>query len=190
MHQERFRSCNSKADGKSAKSLNAVKMSSAGDSGATGQTGSYDRSDRYSSDRPSEPTGQTGRSDQSDWSNAEWLQQRIEHYRARTNDMCETIKESEDMDKLGQGFTSADSLENVDLGDGAIPRPTFVNKNLSVEFKADLIKLLKEYIDCFAWEYSEMPGFSCDLVEHRLPIKAGFKPYKQLARRFNPSIYD
>ena len=57
------------------------------------------------------------------------------------------------MDKLGQGFTSADPLVKVDLGDGTIPRPTFVNKNLAVEFKADLIKLLKEYIDCFAWEY-------------------------------------
>ena len=137
--------------------------------------------------RPGPTTGQTGGSDRS---NAERLQQRIEHYRAHTNDMCRTIKESEDMDKLGQGFTSADPLEKVDLGDGTIPRSTFVNKNLSVQFKADLIKLLKEYINCFAWEYSEMPGLSRDLVEHRLPIKAGFKPYKQPARHFNPSIYD
>jgi hypothetical protein len=45
--------------------------------------------------------------------------------------MCEIIEESEDMDKLGQSFTSADYLENIDLGDGTIPRPTFVNKNLS-----------------------------------------------------------
>jgi len=106
------------------------------------------------------------------------------------NDMCESIKELEDMDKLGQCFTSTDPLEKVDLGDGTIFRPTFVNKNLLIEFKADLIKLLKEYIDCFAWEYSEMSGLSRDLVEHHLPIKAGFKPYKQPARRFNPSIYD
>ena len=35
-----------------------------------------------------------------------------------------------------------------------------------------------------------MPGLSCDLVEHRLPIKACFRPYKQPARRFNPIIYD
>ena len=96
-------------------------MSPAGDSGATSQTGSHDRSDRSSSDRPSEPTGQTGGSDRS---NAEWLQQRIEHYRARTNDMCEAIKGSEDMDKLGQGFTSSNPLEKVDLGDSTIPRPT------------------------------------------------------------------
>ena len=40
------------------------------------------------------------------------------------------------MDKLGQGFTSADPLEKIDLGDGTFPRLTFVNKNLSVKFKA------------------------------------------------------
>jgi hypothetical protein len=35
-----------------------------------------------------------------------------------------------------------------------------------------------------------MPGLSCDLVEHRLPIKPGFRPYKQPRRNFNPDIYD
>ena len=101
--------------------------------------------------------------------------------------MCDAI---EDMDKLGQGFTSADPLEKVDNGDGNVPRPTFVNTNLSAEYKANLIKLLKEYIDCFVWSYSEMPSLSRDLVEHRLPIKAGFRPYKQPARRFNPAMND
>ena len=44
--------------------------------------------------------------------------------------------------------------------------------------------------DCFAWKYSEMPGLSRDLVEHRLPIMADFRLYKQPARRFNPVMYD
>ena len=35
-----------------------------------------------------------------------------------------------------------------------------------------------------------MPGLSRELVEHRLPIKAGFRPYKQPARKFNPNMYD
>ena len=35
-----------------------------------------------------------------------------------------------------------------------------------------------------------MPSLSRDLVEHRLPIKAGFRPYKQPARHFNPAMYD
>ena len=104
--------------------------------------------------------------------------------------MCGAIEDLGDLDKLGQGFTSTDPLEKVDIGDGSIPRPTFVYANLSDDCKAYLIKLLKEYVDCFAWEYSEMLGLSRDLVEHRLPIKAGFRPYKQPSRRFNPIMYD
>ena len=130
-------------------------MSAASSSGETSQTGCPDRLDR-SSDRYTEPTGQTGLSNRSDRSDADWLLERIEHYWSRMNDMCEAIEDTEDMDQLGQGFTSADPLEKVDIGDGSVPRSTFVNANLSDDCKADLIKLLTEYIDCFAWEYSEM----------------------------------
>lgn len=37
--------------------------------------------------------------------------------------------------KLGQGFTSADGLEHVDIGDGSKSRPTFVSAKLSSECK-------------------------------------------------------
>ena len=121
--------------------------------------------------------------------NSEWLQKRLVEYRSDENDMYESIEELDDMDKLGQGFTSADPLEEIDIGDGSIPRPTFVKK-LRADHKAKLIELLKEYVCCFAWEYHEMPGLSRELVEHRLPIKAGFRPYKQSARKFNPKTYD
>ena len=104
-------------------------------------------------------------------------------------DMCWSVRTIYVLESC-KGFTSADPLEKVDIGDGTIPRPTFVNKNLSAEYKADLVKLLKEYIDCFAWDYSEMPSLSRDLVEHHLPIKAGFRPYKQPAKCFNPIMYD
>ena len=157
---------------------------------ATGQTARADRSDRSCPVRRTEPTGQNGFSDRSDQSNAEWLQQRLDQYRARTNDMREAIEDSDGLYKLGQGFTSADPLEKVDIGDGIIPRPTFVNKNLSVEYKADLVNLLKENVDCFAWEYHEMPCLSHDLVEHHLPIKADFRPYKQPVSHLNSIIYD
>jgi hypothetical protein len=35
-----------------------------------------------------------------------------------------------------------------------------------------------------------MPDLSRELVEHRLPIKTSFRPYKQPARRFNLIIHD
>jgi hypothetical protein len=50
--------------------------------------------------------------------------------------------------------------------------------------KQEIIEMLKVYMCCFAWDYTEMPGFNRDLIEHRLPIKASFRTYKQGARNF------
>jgi hypothetical protein len=63
--------------------------------------------------------------------------------------MCEAIEDFDEVEKLGQGFSSADPLEEINIGDGVTPRPTFVNKNMSLENKDVVIKLLRDYIDCF-----------------------------------------
>jgi hypothetical protein len=122
--------------------------------------------------------------------NVEWLRHRMEQYRSIMNDMCEDIEDFDEVEKLGQDFSSADPLEEIDIGDGTTLRSTFVNKNMSSKHKDAIIKLLKDYVDSFAWNYCEMPGLSRELVEHQLSIKSGFRPYKQPARRFNPIIHD
>jgi len=90
--------------------------------------------------------------------------------------------------KLGEGFTSADDLVEVDIGSGDKPRPTFISAKLNSECKQQLTDFLKEYKDCFAWDYTEMPGLDRSIVEHRFPIKSGFRPHQQPARRCNPNI--
>jgi hypothetical protein len=90
--------------------------------------------------------------------------------------------------KLGHGFMSADELEEIDIGTGDGPRPTFLSAKLDPEFKKQLVKLLREYLDYFAREYYEMQGLSRSIVEHRLPIKPGHRPYKQAPRRFKPKF--
>jgi hypothetical protein len=81
-----------------------------------------------------------------------------------------------------------DDLEKVDIGDGVIPRLTYVSVHLNTVQKQEIIKLLKGYTRCFAWDYNEMPGLSRELIKHQLPIKAGFKPYKLGARNFKPDM--
>jgi hypothetical protein len=80
--------------------------------------------------------------------------------------------------KLGQGFTSVDLLEEVDIRSGDRLRPTYVSSKLDLEYKQELVNLLKEYRDCFAWEYYEMPGLSRLIVEHRRPFKKGPRRFK------------
>jgi hypothetical protein len=81
--------------------------------------------------------------------------------------------------KLGYGFTSADELEEVDIGLGDKPRSTFIGKKLDPSLREPMIALLKEYSDCFAWDYTEMPGLDRSIIEHRLPLKKGFRPFQQ-----------
>jgi hypothetical protein len=122
--------------------------------------------------------------------NVEWLRHHREQYRSTMNIMCEAMEDFNEVEKLGQGFSSADPLEEIDIGDGITPRPTFINKNMSVEHMCAIINFFMDYVDCFIWNYREMPRLSREVVEHRLPIKYGFRPYKQPARRFNLIIHD
>ena len=52
----------------------------------------------------------------------------------------------------------ADELEVVDIGSGYRPRPTYVSAKLDPEYKQELVDLLKEFKDYFAWENYEMPS--------------------------------
>jgi hypothetical protein len=84
----------------------------------------------------------------------------MEQYRSTMNYMCEAIEDFDEVEKLGQGFSLATPLEEIDIGDGITPRLTFVNKNMSLEHKDAIIKSLRDYVDCFSWNYCEMPGLS------------------------------
>jgi hypothetical protein len=79
-------------------------------------------------------------------------------------------------------------LEEIDIGDGKTSRPTFVNKTLEANPRDEMIGLLKGYPSCFPWNYIEMPGLSREIVEHRLPIKSKFRPFKQISRSFHPDL--
>jgi hypothetical protein len=72
--------------------------------------------------------------------------------RSSSSSMGDITEEFRDLDKFGQGFTSADPLEEIDIGDGKTPSPTFVNKTMETDPRDEMIDLLKEY--------SEMPGLS------------------------------
>ena len=57
-------------------------------------------------------------------------------------------------------------------------------------FHEEMIALLKEYRDCFAWDYTDMPGLDRSIVEHRLPLKKGFRPFQQRARQMKAEILE
>jgi len=78
-----------------------------------------------------------------------------------------------------------ESLEIVSLEDG---KEVKIGTEITAKTRQDLINLLREFKDVFAWSYQDMPGLSTNIVVHRLPIKEDCKPVQQKLRRMRPDI--
>ena len=86
-------------------------------------------------------------------------------------------------------FSPNVELKTINLSDDPnVQWPTSVNATLPLLEKAQLISLLKEYIDAFAWEYHKMPSLDPNLVAHALNVEPGVKPIVQPMRTFHPDV--
>ncbi|CAL2227975.1 unnamed protein product [Prunus armeniaca] len=81
-----------------------------------------------------------------------------------------------------------DPLLEINVGTEPEPQPFFIRQLLNPELAAEIIGLLHEYKDCFAWDYHEMLGLPRSLVEHELNIREGFRPFQQSSRRFSTEV--
>ncbi|WP_345786837.1 hypothetical protein, partial [Acinetobacter baumannii] len=59
---------------------------------------------------------------------------------------------------------------------------------VSKRTRQDLIELLQEFKDVFAWSYQDMPDLSTDIAVHRVLTKEECKPIQQKLRRMRPDI--
>ena len=82
-----------------------------------------------------------------------------------------------------------EKLEEVDLGSDPLKsRPISISSKLSGEENSELILLLKEFRDVFAWDYNKMPGLDLGLVVHTLNVDPEAKPVAQPTRVFHTKI--
>ncbi|XP_040932082.1 uncharacterized protein [Gossypium hirsutum] len=78
-----------------------------------------------------------------------------------------------------------ESVEIVSLGEGQEAK---IGTCITMEIKRDLIELLQEFKDVFAWSYQDMPGLDTDIVVHQLSIKEECKPVQEKLRRIRPVV--
>ncbi|XP_052489886.1 uncharacterized protein LOC105762019 [Gossypium raimondii] len=69
-----------------------------------------------------------------------------------------------------------ESVEVVNLENEEEKQEVKIGTSISKNKRQDLIALLHEYKDVFAWSYQDMPGLNTDIVVHKLPLKPECKP--------------
>nr|GEY05841.1 reverse transcriptase domain-containing protein [Tanacetum cinerariifolium] len=80
-------------------------------------------------------------------------------------------------------------LEYVFLeGDNKLP--VIIAKDLSVEEKAALIKVLKSHKRAIAWKLSDIKGIDPEFCTHKILMEDDFQPAVQHQRRANPKIHE
>ncbi|GKB11688.1 reverse transcriptase domain-containing protein, partial [Tanacetum coccineum] len=68
--------------------------------------------------------------------------------------------------------------------------PVIIAKDLSVEEKATLIKVLKSRKRAIAWKLSDIKGINPEFCTHKILMEEDYKPAVQHQRRVNPKIHD
>jgi len=74
----------------------------------------------------------------------------------------------------------------VDLGISSGKKEVKLGTGMTAPVRKELMALLKNYQDIFAWSYQDMPGLSSDIIQHRLPLNLECSPIKQKLRRMKP----
>ena len=46
-----------------------------------------------------------------------------------------------------------------------------IGVNFHKDIKVELIALLEEFKEIFAWSYQDMPGLDTEIIVHRIPVK-------------------
>ncbi|GMI64072.1 hypothetical protein HRI_000076500 [Hibiscus trionum] len=81
-----------------------------------------------------------------------------------------------------------ESVEMVNLGDENEKKEVKSRTCITGKTRRDLVELLLEFRDIFAWSYQDMSRLNTDVVVHKLPINEGYKPIQQKLQRMMTDI--
>nr|GEZ49791.1 reverse transcriptase domain-containing protein [Tanacetum cinerariifolium]GEZ49793.1 reverse transcriptase domain-containing protein [Tanacetum cinerariifolium] len=80
-------------------------------------------------------------------------------------------------------------LEYTFLGDDN-KWPIIISKDLSVDEKTSLLKVLKSRKQAIAWKFSDIKGIDLEFCSHKILLEEDYEPKVQSQRRVNPKIHD
>ena len=102
---------------------------------------------------------------------------------------CERIFSKDDTPLKPAMQSSKENVMDYNIGTKVQPRIVKISKALSVEQRERYIKLLKEYVDIFAWSYEDLKTYDTSIIQHKVPLKPNVKPFRQNLRRINDALF-
>jgi ribonuclease HI len=84
--------------------------------------------------------------------------------------------------------TEETDVIDCDISSDLNPRMVKLSRKLSEKQRDIYVNLMKQYSDVFSWSYEDLKVFDTEIMQHKIPLKPGSKPFKQKSRQFNPFV--
>ncbi|VFQ62080.1 unnamed protein product [Cuscuta campestris] len=88
------------------------------------------------------------------------------------------VSQEKERSKLEPG----DETEQIVLREAFPERMVRIGRDLPGGLRGEIISILREYADIFAWSVADMPGIDRSVICHRLAVMEGSRPVKQKKR--------
>jgi hypothetical protein len=63
-----------------------------------------------------------------------------------------------------------------------------ISKYLPTQMKSKYVEFLRQYKDVFSWSYDDLKTYDTSVIEHKIPLKHGIKPFRKKLRQINPIL--
>jgi hypothetical protein len=80
--------------------------------------------------------------------------------------------------------------EVMDCNIGTVENPKIVklSKALPPEQNDRYVSLMKNFADIFAWSYEDLKTFDNEIIQHKIPLKVDYNPFRYNIKKFNPML--
>ena len=85
--------------------------------------------------------------------------------------LLENLFDENDMAKNPKMIANEEDMEDYNIETEENLKMIKLSKTLSPEVKQDYIKLMKEFLNVFAWSYDDLKVYDTKVIQHVIPLK-------------------
>jgi hypothetical protein len=79
-------------------------------------------------------------------------------------------------------------VDDINIGSEDSPRYIKIGKACTEKERKEIVELVREYKDVFAWSYDKLKTFDQNVLNHEIPLRMDAKPFRQRLRFMNPKV--
>lgn len=79
-----------------------------------------------------------------------------------------------------------EQIQDYNIGTQKEPKLVKLFMGVPFNYKERYIEIFKKYTNVFAWSYEDLKTYDVNIIQHKVPLKEGIKPFKQKLRQIKP----